>query len=179
METLSQSIPLIADFLTSPQFWLGAWAGAGAGRASGDDSRGGSLTIASIIVPFAILEPRSCAGGPCSSRQSSRSATRMDSVRPSCWGTSLLLRRSPSLKGINSHKGEKGARALGVVYAVSTIGGVSGAIALALLLPIIRPFIILFSFPRDYDDGPVRHLHGFGAVARRIPARICRGRCSV
>lgn len=38
------------------------------------------------------------------------------------------------------------ARVLGFVYAVSAIGGLIGAIALLLVIPIIKPFILQFSF---------------------------------
>jgi TctA family transporter len=39
------------------------------------------------------------------------------------------------------------ARVLGFLYAVSMIGGLIGAIALLLIVPIIKPFILKFSFP--------------------------------
>ena len=39
------------------------------------------------------------------------------------------------------------AHTLGGVYAVSAMGGVVGAIALAIVIPVIKPFILSFSFP--------------------------------
>ena len=39
------------------------------------------------------------------------------------------------------------AHTLGAVYAVSAIGGLVGAIALAIVIPVIKPFILAFGFP--------------------------------
>src|SRR5689334_15331476 len=39
------------------------------------------------------------------------------------------------------------ARVLGFIYAVSMLGGLIGAVALLLVIPIIKPFILKFSFP--------------------------------
>jgi TctA family transporter len=39
------------------------------------------------------------------------------------------------------------ARVLGFIYAVSMLGGLIGAVALLLVVPIIKPFILKFSFP--------------------------------
>ena len=55
MEALAKSIPLIADFLTSPQFWLILGIALVLAGPLGMIPGVGSLTIAAIIVPFAIL----------------------------------------------------------------------------------------------------------------------------
>jgi TctA family transporter len=39
------------------------------------------------------------------------------------------------------------AHTLGAVYAVSAIGGVVGAVTLAIIIPVIKPFILSFGFP--------------------------------
>ena len=39
------------------------------------------------------------------------------------------------------------ARVLGFIYAVSMLGGLIGAVALLMVIPIIKPFILKFSFP--------------------------------
>jgi putative tricarboxylic transport membrane protein len=39
------------------------------------------------------------------------------------------------------------ARVLGFIYAVSMLGGIIGAVALLLVIPVIKPFILKFSFP--------------------------------
>lgn len=39
------------------------------------------------------------------------------------------------------------ARVLGFLYAVSMLGGLIGAVALLLIIPVIKPFILKFSFP--------------------------------
>ena len=146
METLSQSIPLIADFLTSPQFWLVLGLALVLAGPLGMIPGVGSLTIASIIVPFAILNLDPVLGVMLIAAIISLANT-MDSVPAILLGYVTAPTQVTFLEGHQLAQRGEGARALGAVYAVSTIGGVSGAIALALLLPIIRPFIIRFSFP--------------------------------
>ena len=41
------------------------------------------------------------------------------------------------------------AHTLGAVYAVSAIGGVVGALALAIIIPVIAPFVLAFGFARS------------------------------
>ncbi len=49
-------------------------------------------------------------------------------------------------EGSQLAKQGKAAHTLGAVYAVSAVGGVVGSIALIIVIPIIRPFILKFSF---------------------------------
>lgn len=49
-------------------------------------------------------------------------------------------------EGSQLAKRGRAAHTLGAVYAVSAVGGVVGAIALVIVIPIIRPFILNFSF---------------------------------
>jgi TctA family transporter len=49
-------------------------------------------------------------------------------------------------EGTQLAKQGKAAHTLGAVYAVSAVGGVVGAIAMVIVIPIIRPFILNFSF---------------------------------
>ena len=146
MEALSQSIPIIADFLTSTQFWLILGIALVLAGPLGMIPGVGSLTIAAVIVPFAILNLDPVHGVMLVAAIISLANT-MDSVPAILLGYVTAPTQVTFLEGHQlAQRGEAG-RALGAVYAVSTIGGVSGAIALALLLPVVRPFIIRFSFP--------------------------------
>ncbi len=146
MDALSQSIPLIADFLTSPQFWLILGIALVLAGPLGMIPGVGSLTIASILVPFAILNLDPVHGVMLVAAIISLANT-MDSVPAILLGYVTAPTQVTFLEGHQLAQRGEAARALGAVYAVSTIGGVAGAIALALLLPVIRPFIIRFSFP--------------------------------
>lgn len=146
MDALSQSIPLIADFLTSTQFWLILGIALVLAGPLGMIPGVGSLTIASIIVPFAILNLDPVHGVMLVAAIISLANT-MDSVPAILLGYVTAPTQVTFLEGHQLAQRGEAARALGAVYAVSTIGGVAGAIALALLLPVVRPFIIRFSFP--------------------------------
>ncbi len=146
MEALAKSVPLIADFLTSPQFWLILGIALVLAGPLGMIPGVGSLTIASILVPFAILNLDPVHGVMLVAAIISLANT-MDSVPAILLGYVTAPTQVTFLEGHQLAQRGEAARALGAVYAVSTIGGVAGAIALALLLPVIRPFIIRFSFP--------------------------------
>ena len=146
MEALAMSVPLIADFLTSPQFWLILGIALVLAGPLGMIPGVGSLTIASILVPFAILNLDPVHGVMLVAAIISLANT-MDSVPAILLGYVTAPTQVTFLEGHQLAQRGEAARALGAVYAVSTIGGVAGAIALALLLPVIRPFIIRFSFP--------------------------------
>ena len=70
------------------------------------------------------------------------------------------------------------ARVLGFIYAVSMFGGLIGAVALLLVVPVIKPFILKFSFPEIAAIG----LFGVamvgalsrGAMIKGRPSRNCR-----
>ena len=146
MEALAQSIPIIADFLTSSQFWLILGIALVLAGPLGMIPGVGSLTIAAVLVPFAILNLDPVHGVMLVAAIISLANT-MDSVPAILLGYVTAPTQVTFLEGHQlAQRGEAG-RALGAVYAVSTIGGVAGAIALALLLPVVRPFIIRFSFP--------------------------------
>ncbi len=146
MEALAKSVPLITEFLTSPQFWLILGIALVLAGPLGMIPGVGSLTIASILVPFAILNLDPVHGVMLVAAIISLANT-MDSVPAILLGYVTAPTQVTFLEGHQLAQKGEAARALGAVYAVSTIGGVAGAIALALLLPVIRPFIIRFSFP--------------------------------
>ena len=146
MEALAKSVPLITDFLTSPQFWLVLGIALVLAGPLGMIPGVGSLTIASILVPFAILNLDPVHGVMLVAAIISLANT-MDSVPAILLGYVTAPTQVTFLEGHQLAQRGEAARALGAVYAVSTIGGVAGAIALALLLPVVRPFIIRFSFP--------------------------------
>ena len=146
MEALAKSVPLIADFLTSPQFWLILGIALVLAGPLGMIPGVGSLTIAAILVPFAILNLDPVHGVMLVAAIISLANT-MDSVPAILLGYVTAPTQVTFLEGHQLAQRGEAARALGAVYAVSTIGGVAGAIALALLLPVVRPFIIRFSFP--------------------------------
>ncbi len=51
------------------------------------------------------------------------------------------------LEGHQLARQGKAAHTLGAIYAVSALGGIIGAVVLAILVPIIKPFVLSFGFP--------------------------------
>lgn len=75
------------------------------------------------------------------------------------------------LEGHQLARQGKGAHTLGAVYAVSAVGGVIGAIALAASIPIIKPFILQFS----YTEIAVLALFGIAMVALLSRGSMAKG----
>lgn len=75
------------------------------------------------------------------------------------------------LEGHQLARKGKGAHTLGAVYAVSMLGGVIGAVALAATVPIIKPFILKFS----YTEIAVLALFGIAMVALLSRGSMAKG----
>jgi TctA family transporter len=75
------------------------------------------------------------------------------------------------LEGHQLARQGKGAHTLGAVYAVSAMGGVIGAIALAASIPIIKPFILQFS----YTEIAMLALFGIAMVALLSQGSMAKG----
>jgi TctA family transporter len=75
------------------------------------------------------------------------------------------------LEGHQLARQGKGAHTLGAVYAVSMMGGVIGAIALLLAIPIIKPFILQFS----YVEIAMLALFGIAMVALLSKGSMAKG----
>ena len=63
------------------------------------------------------------------------------------------------------------AHTLGAVYAVSAIGGVVGAVTLAIIIPVIKPFILSFGFP----EIAMMALFGVAMVAGLSTGAVVKG----
>ena len=63
------------------------------------------------------------------------------------------------------------AHTLGAVYAVSAIGGLVGAVALAIVIPVIKPFILKFGFP----EIAMMALFGVAMVAGLSTGAVVKG----
>ena len=63
------------------------------------------------------------------------------------------------------------AHTLGAVYAVSAIGGLVGAVALAIVIPVIKPFILKFGFP----EIAMMALFGVAMVAGLSTGAVIKG----
>lgn len=75
------------------------------------------------------------------------------------------------LEGHQLARQGKGAHTLGAVYAVSAVGGVIGAVTLALLIPVIKPFILQFS----YTEIAMLALFGVAMVALLSRGSMAKG----
>ena len=69
-----------------------------------------------------------------------------------------------------TRRGEAG-RALGASYMAALIGGLFGAVLMAVALPVMRPIILYIGSPELLAHRRVRHFHGGGSVRQCAAAR--------
>src|SRR5690606_3523076 len=70
----------------------------------------------------------------------------LDSIPAVLLGQPAAATQVTYLEGHQLARRGQGAHTLGAVYAVSALGGIVGAICLAVSIPVIQPFILSFSF---------------------------------
>ena len=95
----------------------------------------------------------------------------LDSIPAVLVGLPSSETRVTYLEGHQLARQGKGAFTLGAVYAVSAMGGLIGAVALALSIPVIKPFILQFS----YVEIAMLALFGVAMVALLSKGSMAKG----
>jgi TctA family transporter len=106
----------------------------------------GTPLIMAIAVPFVVLAINDPLIGIVLLATIGGVANTLDTIPSVLMGYPGVATQVTFLEGHQLAKRGLGARTLGAIYASSAVGGLIGAIALVIVIPIIRPFILNFSF---------------------------------
>src|SRR5690606_32486126 len=107
----------------------------------------GSLLVMALILPFLIFTIDDPAIAIVMLAAITGSSNTLDSLPAVLIGMPSGGVQVTFLAGHQLARRGQGAYAMGAVYAVSALGGIVGAIALAIVIPVIRPFVLSFNYP--------------------------------
>ena len=170
MGTLSDSASYVGSFLGDPVFWLLLVGAVLLGGPIGMIPGVGTLTLVAIALPFVITNLDPALGIMFIAGILSLNNT-TDAIPAILIGYPTPATQVTFLEGHQLALKGQGAYTLGAVYSVSAVGGITGAIFLALVMPVIRPFIVNFS----YAEIAVMALFGIGMVSALSRGAVLKG----
>lgn len=159
------------SMLGNPEYWIALLVAMVIGTVVGFIPGVGATLVTAIMLPsvlFLVDEP--AIGIVLLAMVGSLNNT-LDSIPAVLVGLPSSETQVTYLEGHQLARQGKGAHTLGAVYAVSMMGGVIGAITLALMIPIIKPFILQFS----YTEIAMLALFGVAMVALLSKGSMAKG----
>ncbi|MBI4522923.1 MAG: tripartite tricarboxylate transporter permease [Deltaproteobacteria bacterium] len=121
----------------------------------------GSLTVMAILLPFIIFHIHDPAVALVLLAAITGTGNTLDSLPAVVIGLPGSSTQVTFLEGHQLARRGEAAYALGAVYAVSGMGGLVGAAALAMIIPVIKPFILMI----DRSEIAVIAMFGIAMVA--------------
>jgi hypothetical protein len=148
-------------FLMTPMYWAALLIGVTLSIVVGMVPGVGSLLVMAILLPFLIFNIEDPAIAIVLLAAITGCNNTIDSIPAVLIGLPSGATQVTFLEGHQLARRGEGAHTLGAVYAVSAIGGVVGAVTLALVIPVIKPFVLTFS----YSEIAVMAMFGVAMVA--------------
>ncbi|MFQ5925740.1 MAG: tripartite tricarboxylate transporter permease, partial [Dehalococcoidia bacterium] len=102
----------------------------------------GSLLVMAILLPFIVFNINDPAVALVMLAAIAGTNNTLDSIPAVVVGVPSGATQVTFLEGHQLARRGQAAYTLGAVYSVSAIGGVVGALALAIMIPVIKPFIL-------------------------------------
>lgn len=160
--------------LATPTYWLALSFAIAIGTVVGFIPGVGATLVTAIMLPSVLLLVEEPAIGIVLLAMVGSLNNTLDAIPAVLVGLPSSETQVTYLEGHQLARQGKGAYTLGAVYAVSAMGGVIGAIALAASIPIIKPFILKFS----YAEIAVLALFGIAMVALLSKGSMAKGLAS-
>lgn len=132
--------------LGEPTYWLTLLIGLAIATAISLIPGVGSTLMLGIALPLVLMGIEEAAIGIVLLATITGTSNTFDSIPAQLMGIVSSGTQVTFLEGHQLARKGKGAYSLGAVYAVSGIGGIVGAMLLLMIIPIIRPFILMVSF---------------------------------
>ncbi len=132
--------------LATPDFWIAVFLATALAGIVGLIPGVGSITVLAISVPFVVFQVEDPVIGLVFLATIGGVSNTLDSIPAVLLGYPSSATQVTFLEGHQLAQRGLGAHTLGAVYAVSMIGGFVGAIALAVTIPVIKPFVLQFGF---------------------------------
>ena len=142
LETLLSAVA----YLASPSYWAALTMGVFLAVAVGLLPGISSPTVMALAIPFIVFNIEDPVIGLVLLATITGANNTLDSIPAILLGYPGAATQVTFLEGHQLARRGLAARTLGAVYVVSAIGGLVGALALAITIPVIKPFILSFSF---------------------------------
>lgn len=133
-------------YLLEPQYWYAFWAAMFLSIVVSVVPGVSSILVMAITLPFIILNVSDPAIGIVMLAAIAGTNNTLDSIPAVLLGLPSSATQVTFLEGHQLARQGKAAHTLGAIFSVSAIGGVFGALILAVSIPVIRPFVLSFSF---------------------------------
>lgn len=161
-------------YLGDSSYWVFLLAGVGLAIMVGITPGVGSLLTMAILIPFLVVNVEDAALAIILLAAITGCNNTLDSIPAVVIGLPSSATQVTFLEGHQLARKGKAAHTLGAIYAVSAIGGVTGAVILAVTIPIIRPFVLEFS----YGEIAVMAMFGVFMVAVLSRGAVLKGLCA-
>ena len=147
MGELFSELGQAASYLANPVYWIAVFAAVFVAAFTGMIPGASGVLIMALSIPFIVEifrgEQRAI-GLVCLASMTGVNNT-LDSIPAILFGQPSAATQVTFLEGHQLARQGKAAHTLGAVYAVSALGGIVGALVLAVLIPVSRPVILAFT----------------------------------
>jgi TctA family transporter len=137
---------LAGGYLLNPDFWIAFVIAVSLAGLSGLVPGLGAPIVMAMALPFVIFTIKDPIIGLILLSMICGANNTLDSIPAVLVGIPGSATQVTYLEGHQLARRGKAAHTLGAIYAVSAIGGMVGALCLLIAMPLIRPFILAFSF---------------------------------
>jgi TctA family transporter len=133
--------------LGDPVYWFAVTGAVLVAALTGIIPGASGILVMSLAIPFIVFEITDPAIGLVMLATMTGVNNTLDSIPAVLLGQPGAATQVTFLEGHQLARQGKAAHTLGAIYAVSALGGIIGAVVLAMLIPIIKPFVLAFGFP--------------------------------
>ena len=137
------------EYLADPLYWIAVVGAVFVAGLTGMIPGASGIIIMALSIPFIVEVFRGdqAAIGLVMLASMTGVNNTLDSIPAVLFGQPSAATQVTFLEGHQLARQGRAAHTLGAVYAVSAMGGLVGAIVLAVLIPVVKPIILLFGFP--------------------------------
>lgn len=135
--------------LTDPVYWIAVTGAVLVAAVTGIVPGASGVLIMALSIPFIVdfFRGERAAIGLVMLASMTGVNNTLDSIPAVLLGQPGAATQVTFLEGHQLARQGKAAHTLGAIYAVSALGGIIGALILAILVPVIKPFVLSFGFP--------------------------------
>ena len=135
--------------LTDPVYWIAVTGAVLVAAVTGIVPGASGVLIMALSIPFIVdfFRGERAAIGLVMLASMTGVNNTLDSIPAVLLGQPSAATQVTFLEGHQLARQGKAAHTLGAIYAVSALGGIIGALILAILVPVIKPFVLSFGFP--------------------------------
>lgn len=167
MDTFLQA----GTYLVDPVYWVAVFIAVSLAIVVGIVPGVGSLLVMALMIPFVLFKIDDPAIAIVMLATITGVNNTLDSIPAVLVGLPSGATQVTFLEGHQLARRGLGAHTLGAIYAVSAIGGIIGAITLALVIPVIKPFVLSF----NYSEIAMMALFGVAMVSALSRGALVKG----